>query len=324
MYSHLTRDHRIMIYTVKLKGLNQTQIAKTVGCSQPTVSRELKRNRGKRGYRFKQASLFAQKRRSQASSRSSLSKEKITYISQKIVQKWSPEQIAQRMKQDEGKGVSHETIYSFLKKDKEKGGELYKHLRCQRKKRKRYAKTSKTRGILKDRVSIDQRPQEASLDKKFGHLEADLMIDKNHKKAFLTIVDKKTRLAFIKLVSGKKSDEVCSTLITLLTPYKKILKTLTLDNGKEWGRFKMIEKKLGLKVYFADPYCAWQRGLNEQTNGLIRQYFPKKTDFRAVSSKEVDKVMKELNSRPRKCLGFETPLEAFKTLTSRKFYALQP
>ena len=324
MYSHLTRDHRIMIYSLKHNGLSQSQIAKMVGCSQSTISRELKRNKGKRGYRFKQADTLASKRKSKASTRSSLTKPIRSYMIQAIQKKWSPEQISHRMKKDMGDRVSHESIYLFLKKDKEQGGSLYKHLRCQRRNRKRYGKASKTRGVLKDRVSIDQRPKEASTGKKVGHLEADLMIGKSHKKAFLTVVDKKTRMTFIRLLSSKKSDEVCSTLITLLKPYKGILKSLTLDNGKEWGFFKRIEKGLGIKVYFADPYCAWQRGLNEQTNGLIRQYFPKKTDFRKVSLKDIDKVMKELNSRPRKCLRFKTPSEAFHSLTSRKFYAFQP
>jgi IS30 family transposase len=246
MYTHLTRDQRIMIYILKRKGLSQVKIAKEIGYSQSTISRELLCNQGKRGYRFKQADFKASQRKSKTSQRSSLSKDIKSYIVKRLEKKWSPEQMSKRMKRELRKTISHETIYKFIKRDKEKRGTLYKNLRCQKKKRKRYGKATQTRGVLKDRVSIDQRPTEALKGRKIGHLEADLIIGKHHKKALLTVVEKKTKMTFISPLSSKRSREVVSALIKLLRPYKKDLKMLTLDNGKEWGHHKEIERKLGL------------------------------------------------------------------------------
>ena len=206
--------------------------------------------------------------------------------------------------------ISHEWIYQYIYQDKLYGGTLHQHLRCKKKRRKRYGSYDR-RGQIINRVSIDERPAIVDKRKRIGDWELDTVIGKAHKQAIVTITERKTRLSLIRKVKFKTAENVADAIIELLGPMKKWVKTLTADNGKEFAFHERIAKALNAKFYFAHPYSSWERGLNENTNGLIRQYLPKKTDFKKVTQKQIDNVMEKLNNRPRKCLGFKTPNQVF-------------
>ena len=235
------------------------------------------------------------------------------YVLSKLHQEWSPEQISDRLVIDgSDMSISPGTIYRFVRNDKTNGGVLYRKLRHGlKKKRKRYGSSDK-RGQIPDKRMIDARPGYVDKRNTFGHWESDSMVGRNHKSYIATHVERKSRyLVAVKLDSKSATDYNKATLRKLRKIPTELIKTMTVDNGKEFAEFKTLEKELKTRVYFAHPYSSWERGTNENTNGLLRQYFPKGTDFNLVSQKEIDKVVNKLNNRPRKCLGYRTPAEVF-------------
>jgi len=291
-------------------GLSQTAIAKIIGVHKSTMSREIRRNRGLRGYRPKQAQHFAQTRRTKAA-RLRISFETWVLVEHLLKKDWSPEQISGWLAKEYRIKVSHESIYQFILKNKRLGGDLYLHLRCKRQRRKRYGSNTKTRGQLVNRVSIDERPAIVETRSRIGDWELDTIIGKNHKQALVSLTERKSRLTLLAKVKHKSAELVSRTVQRLLEPVASKVFTLTSDNGKEFAKHQEIASVLRADFYFTHPYSAWQRGLNENTNGLIRQYFPKKHDFTKITDKNVLMVMNKLNNRPRKCLGFKTPNEVF-------------
>ena len=238
-----------------------------------------------------------------------------TVIKSYLKKDYSPEQISGRLKLEGHCSIHHETIYQYILTDKRNGGELYKHLRHQNKTyRKRYGSAHNRNGI-KDRVDIDERPEIANKRERVGDWEMDTIIGKNHKGAIVTMDDRKTKLRLAYPVAGKKAEDVKDAIIKLLTPIKDWVKTNTYDNGKEFAYHKEISKSLDSKAYFAKPYHSWERGQNENANGLLRQYFPKSMELINISVAKVFEAVDKLNSRPRKCLGFKTPYEVFESLT---------
>jgi transposase, IS30 family len=231
-----------------------------------------------------------------------------------IRQEVSPEQITHRLMFEQGFRISCETIYQRILRDKQAKGDLAQHLRCQKPRRKRYGSGRERRGVIKGRVCIEQRPKVVDQKSRIGDIEGDTMMGKNHQGAIVTLVDRRSRYTFAKQVNFKTSDLVGQAVIDLLRPHKKRCHTLTFDNGKEFADHAFIGKCLDAKVYFAHPYCSWERGLNENTNGLLRQYFPKTMSLRDVSQIDVDDAVYKLNHRPRKCLGYRTPHEVFYNL----------
>jgi IS30 family transposase len=228
-------------------------------------------------------------------------------------QEWSPEQISGRLSvQGNQISISTGTIYRYIHDNKVAGGVLYKKLRRGlKKKRKKYG-SADNRGQIPDKRMIDQRPEYVNSRNTFGHWESDSMVGCNHKSYIATHVERKSRyLVAAKLASKSAADYNQASLKKLRQLPIRMFKTITVDNGKEFAEFKTMEKELQAKVYFAHPYSSWERGTNENTNGLIRQYFPKGTDFNLISQKEIDKVVDKLNNRPRKCLGYRTPAEVF-------------
>lgn len=221
-------------------------------------------------------------------------------------QQWSPEQIRAWLRQKTDVSISHEWIYQRVYTDKQAGGSLYTHLRCQKQRKKRDGHYSH-RGHIPHQISIEQRPAIVDTQRRFGDWELDTVIGKNHCQALVTVVERKSRLTLIAKVVRKTADQVTHAIIQLLKPMSEWVNTLTVDNGKEFAHHQTIAKTLRARVYFAHPFSSWERGLNENTNGLIRQYFPKKHDFTTITQKQIDHVMDRLNSRPRKCLGFKTP-----------------
>ena len=190
------------------------------------------------------------------------------------------------------------------------GGNLYRHLRCQKQRRKRYGSYSR-RGQLKNRVSIDQRPAIVESRSRLGDWELDTIIGKGHKQAIVSLTECKSRLTLILRVDRKTTDNVTSAIPRLLKPIAHRVHTLASDNGKEFAGHEAIAAKLDAQSFFAHPYSSWELGLNENTNGLIRQYFPKHRDFTTITQKEINQVMDKLNNRPRKCLGIKTPNQVF-------------
>jgi IS30 family transposase len=236
-----------------------------------------------------------------------------TYIKSKLKEDWSPEQIAGRMKLDIGLLICHETIYRYIYHNKSRGGRLYKHLRHKNKKYHSRSNSYQRRGIIIDRVSIDNRPKIVERKSRIGDFEIDTVIGRHHVGALVTVVDRKSKFTLIKNVTSKRAQEVTQALISMLLPLKPITKTITSDNGKEFAYHKQVSEALDTSFYFAHPYSSQERGLNEHTNGLIRQYLPKKTDFTKVSKEEIITIQDKLNHRPRKILNYKTPYEVFFT-----------
>ena len=308
-YNQLTYEQRCQIYALKKRGDSQRAIAEVIGVSQSTVSRELTRNEGKRGYRFKQAQEKAEQRRREANGPSKMTLDLIVKIEEKLRKDWSPEQASGWLLHSEETLVSHETIYKHIWADKRAGGDLYKHLRRQGKKYSKRSNGKSTRGQIVGRVSIDDRPAVVDEKARIGDWEIDTMIGKNHSGALVTIVERATNFSLAAQVNGKRAEDVTKATIELLKPYQSLVHTITADNGKEFAYHREVSEALDAEFYFAHPYSSWERGLNENTNGLLRQYFPKNTDLKKVSQTQVECAIEKLNARPRKGLDFKTPNE---------------
>ena len=307
-YHQLTQAHRYQISVLRKAKHTLAEIAEVVGTHQSSVSREQKRNRGQRGYRPQQAQELALARRQKSVSR--ITAKNWTLVEKLLKQDWSPEQISGRLKKEQGLTISHEWIYQHVLADQRAGGDLYKHLRCQKKRRKRYGKYDR-RGKLPNCHSIEERPAVANTRKRLGDWEVDTIMGRQYQQAMVTLTERKSRLTFVSKVKRRAAALVRKSICQLLLPVKDKVYTLTSDHGKEFADHQQIAETLNLKFYFAHPYAAWERGTNENTNGLLRQYFPKKSDFQAVSNKEIKQAWSRLNFRPRKSLRFKTPFEVF-------------
>lgn len=307
-YSQLTHIQRYQIYALLRMGHLQTDIARIVGVHKSTISRELKRNTGKRGYRPKQAHRKALERRNKTCKRIGVSEWEM--IDQLIELDWSPGQISGYLRKEQLLWVSHEWIYQHIYRDKRIGGQLWKHLRCQKKRRKRYGSYEK-RGQIPHRVWIDQRPAVVEERSRIGDWEADTIISQGKQKAIVTLTERKSRLTLMRKVNDRTAETVKQAMIDLLRPFTSQALTITCDNGKEFTDHPAIAKALNADVYFAHPQAAWERGSNENANGLIRQYFPKGTNFADLSDEDIRKAEMRLNHRPRKCLGFSSPYMVF-------------
>ncbi len=308
-YAQLTREQRYQIYALMKAGHNQTRIAILVGCHKSTISRELRRNCGQKGYRPYQADELAFDRQCDAY-RARIAGQTWQQVERLLRLDWSPEQIAGRLKLEKQPTVSHECIYLHVYADKRRGGTLHRHLRSQKKQRKRYSGYIR-RGQIPNRTSIEQRPQIVASKRRYGDWEADTIIGARHQGGILSLVERKSKLTRLHKIESKGAREVKDTSIALLGPLVDRVHTITVDNGKEFCQHEQITAALHAPIYFAHPYASWERGLNENTNGLVRQYFPKKHDFARITNAEVGRVEDLLNDRPRKTLGYRTPNEVF-------------
>ena len=316
-YNQLTLQERYYIEVEIKNGTSQKQIAKALGRSQGTISKEIARNKGERGYRHKQADRTAKQRHQEKEKSIKLTEDIKEFIEEKLkANQSSPEQIAGRIKRVLGVSLHHETIYRYILQDKADGGELYLHLRHKQKPyRKRYGSSTNSAKGIPDRVDIDQRPQEVNDRLRVGDWEADTVIGANHKGAIVTLDERVSKLRLALPQIGKFAKETQESIIELLKPFSKFVKTITFDNGKEFAKHIDIASSLECDTYFAKPYHSWERGQNENANGLLRQYFPKGMEFVDIAREEVIKAVHKLNSRPRKCLDYATPYEAFMELT---------
>ncbi len=314
-YTQLTQEERYQIYILKKANHSRMQIAQMLERDKSTICRELRRNRGLKGYRPKQAHHLAVARR-HAKAAPRIDDPTWEQVETLIRQEWSPEQITGRLKREQGVAISHEWIYQYIYANKRSGGELYRCLRCQKVRRKRYGVYSR-RGIIPNQVSIEDRPAIVDAKRRFGDWEGDTVIGKGHRGALVTLVERKAQYTVIRAVRHKTATLVRKAVKQGLAPHKARVHTITYDNGREFTDHEGMASDLDARIYFAHPYASWERGLNENTNGLIRQYFPKDRDLTTVTETEIEHVMNKLNHRPRKTLGFRTPHEVFfKTRTS--------
>lgn len=323
-YSHLTAEERNHIYELKVEGENVTSIAAALNRDKSTISRELRRNRGQRGYRPAQAQVMSQERALGSANGRRIDPQVWARCKSLLrEEQWSPEQIAGRLKRENIGQISHETIYLRIYADKTTGGTLHRALRCQKKRRKRYGSGRSRRGQIPHRVGIESRPSAVDGKIRVGDWEGDTVVGKGHSQAIVTVVERKTKFTVLHKVAHNTSDLVTKGIIRQLQDIKPLVKTITFDNGREFTGHVTVASALSASTYFANPYCSWERGLNENTNGLLRQYYPKKSCFKKVRQEHLDIVATKLNNRPRKSLDYETPLEAFSRSAKRHGVALR-
>lgn len=320
--SHITQEQRYTISVMKEQGYSQKDISITIGKDKSVVCRELRRNCDQRNgrYDFDLAHRKYKHRQRDKPRAIKFTDEVRKYVDTKLEQKWSPEQISLTPVPRGLRLVSHERIYQYIIEDKKRGGDKYKHLRRKKKYKKRCV-TEDRRGKLTNTQSIHDRPQEVDQRSRYGDYEVDLIIGANHKGGLLTMNDRRTGKVKIRKIDGKSSKHIAKLIVAALRGEKDRIHTITSDNGREFADHEYVSKKLDINFYFADPYSSWQRGSNENLNGLIRQYFPKKTNFDTISKEDVKRVENQLNKRPRKRFGFKSPIQEFHLLTKVAFAA---
>lgn len=309
-YTHLTQSERYQIHIFKSAGHSPSQIATFMKRDKSTISRELRRNCGQRGWRPEQAHEMAVSRIQARQNGRRIDDATWDLVDACLAQYWSPEQISGYLRVNKQASISHESIYLHIYADKRAGGTLHTVLRCQKARKKRYGSRER-RGTIVNQVSIDKRPAIVDQRKRYGDWEGDLIIGAGHQQALVTLNERKSRYTLIGKVTRKTAGAVSDAMIALLTPFADCVHTLTTDNGKEFAQHERIAAKLDAKFYFAHPYCSWERGANENMNGLLRQFFPKKMNFGSITAKEMQWAADRLNHRPRKCLNFKTPHEVF-------------
>lgn len=314
-YQHLSYRQRCQLVAFEKAGYLQKDIARELKISPSTVSRELKRNRRWDYVYCPDQAHAVYKDRRKLSSRPKKFTEKIeNAVKEKLLLDWSPEQISGRAKRDNEFSISHERIYQYVLADKKQGGKLYLHLRHGKKQyKKRYGSVART-GPIKERTMIDERPPIVDEKTRLGDWEIDTIIGKQHQNAIVTLVERVSKKTLIGNVGTKHANFVSQQTIELLAPMKPYVFTITADNGSEFAQHKHIAKELNAEIYFARPYHSWERGLNENTNGLIRQYIPKGKDFAELTETDIIHIQWKLNSRPRKSLNYATPDEVFNAL----------
>ena len=311
--AHLTLEQRYKIEAYRNAGSCISEIAQFVNKDKSVISREIKRNSDQRSGSYK--AVLADKK---AANRHKLKFKKRTLtptVEAKILyylnKDYSPEQIVGRAEIDHVEMVSTERIYQYIWEDKRRGGLLFKHLRTKGKKYKKRGHLKDKRGLIVGRVDICERPAIVERKCRLGDFEIDLVIGKDYKGALLTINDRASGILFMGKVESKEAILIQQKTIELLQDWKPIIKTITSDNGKEFANHQTIAETLEIDYYFAKPYHSWERGANENLNGLIRQYFPKKSNFGNITQQEIETVINTLNNRPRKRFGYKTPNEIF-------------
>lgn len=322
-YAHLTDDERYHIYEHHVEGLTVTEIGRRVGRDKSTISRELRRGRGERGYRPAQAIRKSQERAKQSANGPRVDPAVWAAAVDKIRQEWSPEQVSGRLRREGVGAISHETIYKRIYEDKRAGGTLHKFMRCQKLRRKRYGSGRTRRGNIPHRVGIECRPAVVENKTRVGDWEADTIIGKGHAQAIVSLVDRKSKYTLLHKVPRKTHSLVTEAIITQMMPLRPLVRTVTFDNGLEFASHQVVAKCLEADTYFARPYRSCDRGLNENTNGLVRQYYPKKTCFKGIRQEHLDLVAHKLNNRPRKTLDYRTPSEAIRTSAKNQGVALR-
>lgn len=307
-YRRVTGEDRLRIKDGLDAGLSKTEIADKLGFHKSSIGREIERNSGQRGYRPKQAQRLAEARERAKCGPYKMNPVVMNNITERLKLRWSPEQISKRLQLEGEEIVSTETIYKFIEEDRKNGGELWRFLRRSNRRRKRRFPSEERRGQIKNARPISARPKTADERSRKGHWERDTMLGKDRKSGVLAIVDRKTRFNKFRKLNRRKAVKVTKETITALKDLP--LQSITNDRGQEFADHERCSKKLGVKIYFCDPYSSCQRGTNENRIGILRQYLPKGTDLSTLTNKELRKIEFEINNRPMKCLDWKTPYEA--------------
>ncbi|MGB3590596.1 MAG: IS30 family transposase [Nonlabens sp.] len=313
---HLTVGQKYEIEHLLKDNYNHAQIARRIGRHKSTVAREIRRNADRRGghYRAELAQGKTKVRHDSKNKKSCYTPEVRARVEQQLQLDYSPEQIVGRSRLERRDCVNHETFYKYIWKDKKAGGRLYLHLRRQGRAYNRRGAARAGRGMIKNRVSIEKRDPVVDARTRFGDLEVDTIVGRNHKGAIVTINDRASGMLKIKRTRTREAAEVTAAINELLGEWLPYIRTMTADNGKEFAHHEMVSEQAGIDFYFADAYSSWQRGANETLNWLVRQYFPKKTDFDMITDEQVQEVEDILNNKPGKRHDFETPLEIMEKL----------
>jgi IS30 family transposase len=316
-YRHVSRDERGKIMFMSRWGKNCSEIAALLGRHRSTILRELRRNVSQYDscYADESAQIWADRRRERASHRGRLRDAGVrSYVKEKLRVGWSPELIAGRSRLElPGSSVSHETIYQYvyhleLPERQEYIGYL---ARSHRRRRHRGTGKGQRKSRIPNRISITDRPQAVALRRQMGHWEGDSLVSSRNTTVLYSLVERRTRLVKLVRVRGRDGRRTAAAIISRLGPLpERARRTLTMDNGFEHTRHELVTAAIDIRCYFCDPYAAWQRGTNENRNGLVRRYFPKGTDFARLTRAEIERVELTINNRPMKCLGYRTPLEA--------------
>lgn len=310
MYHHLTSEQRYTIYVLLRQKKSRKEIAQTIGVSQSTLCRELKRNGGQRGYHYQQAQVKAADRQRRLQNYRNLTIDVRNFIRTKITEEqWSPAQIVGYLRRKGKPAVCVETVYAYIRADKENGGDLWKHCRHRLKHRKR--QVSAPYVAVQNRTMIDERPADWDGSTP-GDFEMDTIVGKDGKGAIVTLVERKTNFTMArKLPDGKNAKALAQAVIIMLLPYIGKIRSITTDNGSEFAEHLLIAKRLKTKIFFAHPYSSWEKGCIEYHNKLIRQYIPKGTDFDTISDDMLKEIIIKINRRPRMKLGFSSPVAEF-------------
>lgn len=309
-YQQLTQEKRYAIYVLLQEEKSHRHIARQIGVHHSTVSREIKRNTRIRAYRHGVAQELASERRAKVRCPSKLTAENKLLLGAYLRKHWSPEQVAGRLKLEGILNISYETIYKYIRQNIAEGGKLYKSIRRSKKYRKK--RISVTEAAIANRVSIEQRPDIVAEKSRLGDWELDTMISRQHPSVLVTMVERKSKYTFIGWSESKHAPHVARSIRFMFKHNKDKVLTITSDNGLEFAHHRQICSWLNARYYFCHPYSSWERGLNENTNGLIRFYAPKGESFEHLGPVRLRQIMENLNTRPRKSLGYLTPKEVYR------------
>ena len=312
-YHQLTQEERYSITALRVSGNSQAEIARLLERHPSTIGRELRRNRTTHdgGYRAEKAHSYATARRRRCRRKARFSVKDMARVARLLRAKWSPEQISGTLKARGELDISHETIYRRIRWDKKIGGSLWRSTRIMSKfGRKRYGRPD-SRGVQPGKRAIGERPAEVELRERLGHWEGDTVMGSDKRHCILTLVERVSGFVIIKKLKARTKDQATRAALRAIASHFRMFKTITFDNGTEFHDYAVLEERFSAKCYFATPYHSWERGSNENLNGLIRQYLPKGTCMRPVTQAQCDHIANDLNNRPRKRHGFHTPADIY-------------
>jgi IS30 family transposase len=314
-YQQLTTDDRYTLSALRMQGYSVAKMANIIGRHKSTIYREFKRNKSKQsgGYVAFEADSQTRGRRRRSRRNRHYVDDHFKIVRELVLKDWSPEQIVGHIRDKNlmRRKMSHETIYQYIWRDRHNGGHLWRHLRQSPKKRRKRYKAYDSRGRLAEKRHITERPQSVETRRFIGHWEIDTVHGRGSKHCIVTLVERKTGYVMIGILKDKTTASLNKKTKMLIRRSPTLFKTITADNGTEFHQYKRIEEATNVTFYFANPYHSWERGSNENMNGLIRQYLPKGKSMALLTQQDCDDIAKKLNTRPRKRYGFKTPEELF-------------
>ena len=313
-YLQLSHGERYVIARMRARSKSLREISRCLGRSVSTISREVRRNACAHDgfYRAEKAHSRAMVRRAKSRKNSQYSLQEWAQVREQLKRWWSPKQISGRRRLKKLRSISHETIYRYVRRDRSQGGQLWRELRIMSKIGRKKRGSPATRGKLLGKRDISERPAQVEFRRQLGHYEGDTVMGADGRHCILTLVERVTGYVVIKKLIARSMEQASTALARAIIGLGRRVRTITLDNGTEFHDYKSVERQLGVKFYFAKPYHSWERGTNENTNGLIRQYLPKGQCMKWLTQRECDRIAKDLNDRPRERLGFRTPAEALR------------